>query len=49
MTDDKKCAICGTYINERYTYCRDCFYKLGSPKDTVVNKLIAVKFTFCLI
>ena len=34
-----KCANCGKAINERYTYCRECFYALGSPKDTVVNKI----------
>ena len=33
-----KCKCCGQVINERYTYCRSCFYRLGSPKGLVVNK-----------
>ena len=57
MMNDRKCANCGAFINERYMYCRDCFYKLGSPKDTVVNKkhkcrkcgrTITGKYNYCM-
>ena len=34
----ERCKRCGFAINERYTYCRDCFYHLGCPKGLVVNK-----------
>ena len=51
-----KCKKCGNLINERYTYCRECFYELGCPKDTVVNKIhhcrkcgatITGKYNYC--
>ena len=25
--EKRKCAKCGASINERYTYCRDCFIR----------------------
>ena len=52
-----KCVRCGKIINERYTYCRECFYAFGSPKDTVVNKshkcrkcgcTIMGKYNYCM-
>lgn len=52
-----KCKNCGRLINERYTYCRDCYYELGSPKDTVVTKrhhcrrcgtTITGKYNYCV-
>ena len=56
MTGDK-CRNCGKKINERYTYCRDCYYKLGSPKNTVFYKShkcrncgtsITGKYNYCM-
>lgn len=29
------CKRCGYPIQPHYTYCKKCFYELGSPKDTV--------------
>ena len=52
-----KCANCGAKINERYTYCRDCFYKLGQPQNTVMNHThkcrkckrdIVGKYNYCM-
>ena len=51
-----KCIRCGKKINERYTYCRACYYELGSPTDTVNKKVhkcrkckrsITGKYNYC--
>lgn len=55
--EKRKCAKCGASINERYTYCRDCFYKMGSPTGTVVShkhrcrkcgRSITGKYNYCM-
>jgi uncharacterized OB-fold protein len=32
-----KCKRCGYPIQPHYTYCKKCFYELGSPYGTVLN------------
>lgn len=32
-----KCKKCGQRILSHYTYCKSCFYELGSPENTVID------------
>lgn len=34
-----KCKNCGGYCREHYTYCRDCYYKLGQPFGEATKKI----------
>lgn len=52
------CERCGKIISANYTYCRDCFYELGQPKNTVINKahkcrrcgrMIRGKYNYCIL
>lgn len=52
-----KCARCGSRIDDKYTYCKSCFYELGSPKGTVASKehkckkcgrTIKGKYNYCI-
>lgn len=31
------CKRCGYPIQLHYTYCKKCYYELGSPENTVIN------------
>lgn len=31
------CKRCGYLIQPHYTYCKKCYYELGSPKNTVID------------
>ena len=42
-----KCKRCGYAIQPHYTYCKKCFYELGSPYGTVLNNTNTHKCRKC--
>ena len=32
------CQRCGKYCVDHYTYCKDCYYKLGEPPGMAISR-----------